>query len=322
MIDTKQKDKIYDFILASLWWPLPPEESRKLCLFKGAESLYVSIQKVLENPQFFINEIIEWIFSNKIIEDISIYISENSIQSSPADVCIFVMDERKNEAQSNNIKDDYKIDDYKIIVGKEDEDTNFTYRIERSNLTDKEIEDMTVIDTCDNLIDCIKQIKRNGGSLIFDHVDNETFSDKLQMLDGDLSKTIAQLLLEQLYTGWSKLTDLVKALAVSNPLKFDEEVAGTMYDYKLKHFLTFEASEIIPSQKLHGRYNWNGGYLVERKDGEILCFHFYEMNAYEDYLFNNSYLAYGKTGKHGYASLYRGEDGKVYFKLNLQIRLK
>lgn len=36
----------------------------------------------------------------------------------------------------------------------------------------------------------------------------------------------------------------------------------------------------------------------------------------------NAYLERGKTRRHGYASFYRGEDGNVYFKLNLQIRLK
>lgn len=40
------------------------------------------------------------------------------------------------------------------------------------------------------------------------------------------------------------------------------------------------------------------------------------------FLFANAYLERGKTHRHGYASLYRGDDGNVYFKLNLQVRLK
>ncbi len=52
---------------------------------------------------------------------------------------------------------------------------------------------------------------------------------------------------------------------------------------------------MMPSKKWSGKYDANGGYLVVKKDGAL---------------------------RHGYASLYRDDDGKVYFKLNLQIRLK
>ena len=71
-----------------------------------------------------------------------------------------------------------------------------------------------------------------------------------------------------------------------------------------------------------GKYDANGSYLVVKKDGEILCYHFYDQNRFEDFLFKNAYLERGKTRRHGYASLYRDEDSNVYFKLNLQIRLK
>lgn len=79
---------------------------------------------------------------------------------------------------------------------------------------------------------------------------------------------------------------------------------------------------MMPSKKWNGKYDANGGYLVVKKDGEILCYHFYDKNRFEDFLFKNAYLERGKTRRHGYAFLYRGDDGNVYFKLNLQIRLK
>ena len=70
------------------------------------------------------------------------------------------------------------------------------------------------------------------------------------------------------------------------------------------------------------KYDANGSYLVVKKDGEILCYHFYDQNRFEDFLFKNAYLERGKTRRHGYVSLYRDEDSNVYFKLNRQIRLK
>lgn len=200
--------------------------------------------------------------------------------------------------------------------------TNFTYRIEGYEFSDKEIKTINAIDSRTKIIDRVNSIRRKGGNLVFDHVDNETFRKNLSMLDGDLAITIAQLLIEQFNSGGRMFEDLVKSLSITNPLEFDQEDAEEMYTYKLKHLLTSAALGMMPSKKWSGKYDANGGYLVVKKDGEILCYHFYDKNRFEDFLFKNAYLERAKTHKHGYASLYRDEDGKVYFKLNLQVRLK
>lgn len=200
--------------------------------------------------------------------------------------------------------------------------TNFSYRIEGYDFSNEEIKAINAIDTRTKIIDRINAIRAKGADLVYDHVDNETFRKNLAMLDGDLAATIAQLLVEQFNTGARMFDELAKALSETNPLGFDKEDAEAMYIYKLKHLLTSAALGMMPSKKWSGKFDANGGYLVVKKDGEILCYHFYDRNRFEDFLFKNAYLERGKTRRHGYASLYRDEDGKVYFKLNLQVRLK
>ena len=200
--------------------------------------------------------------------------------------------------------------------------TNFSYRVEGYDFSDEEIEAINAIDTRTKIIDRIAAIRAKGADLVFHHVDNDTFRKNLAMLDGDLAATIAQLLVEQFNTGTRMFDELAKALAETNPLGFDKDDAESMYIYKLKHLLTSAALGMMPGKKWSGKFDANGGYLVVKKDGEILCYHFYDRNRFEDFLFRNAYLERGKTHRHGYASLYRDEDGKVYFKLNLQIRLK
>ena len=200
--------------------------------------------------------------------------------------------------------------------------TNFTYRIEGYDFSDEEIETINAIATRTKIIDRIEAIRAKGGELVFDRVDNETFRKNLSMLDTGLAVSVAQLLVEQFNIGGRMFEDLVKALAETNPLGFDKEDAEEMYIYKLKHLLTSAALGMMPAKKWSGRYDANGGYLVVKKDGEILCYHFYDKNRFEDFLFKNAYLERAKTHRHGYASLYRDEDGQVCFKLNLQIRLK
>lgn len=200
--------------------------------------------------------------------------------------------------------------------------TNFVYRIDGGDFSDEEIERINAIDTRTKIIDRIAAIGRKGGKLVFDKVDNDTFRRNLDMIDLGLGATIAQLLIEQFSTGARMFDELTDALAQSNPLGFDEVDAVEVYTFKLKKLLTSAALGMMPSKKWSGKYDANGGYLVVKKDGEILCYHFYDQNRFEDFLFKNAYLERGKTRRHGYASLYRADDGKVYFKLNLQIRLK
>lgn len=200
--------------------------------------------------------------------------------------------------------------------------TNFSYRVEGYDFSDEEIAQINAIDTRTKIIDRINAIRRKGADLVFDQVDHPTFRSNLRMLDSDLAATLAQLLIEQFNTGERMLEDLASALVISNPLELDKEDAESMYVYKLKHLLTSAALGLMPSKKWTGKYDANGGYLVVKKDGEILCYHFYDRNRFEDFLFKNAYLERAKTRRHGYASLYRGEEGRVYFKLNLQIRLK
>lgn len=200
--------------------------------------------------------------------------------------------------------------------------TNFSYRLDGYDFSDEEIDAINSIDTRTKIIDRINAIRAKGADLVFHHVDNDVFRKNLAMLDGDLAAIIAQLLVEQFNTGHRMFDELAHALAETNPIGFDKDDAEAMYVYKLKHLLTSAALGMMPGKKWSGKFDANGGYLVVKKDGEILCYHFYDRNRFEDFLFKNAYLERGKTRRHGYASLYRDEDGKVYFKLNLQIRLK
>ena len=172
------------------------------------------------------------------------------------------------------------------------------------------------------VIERVNAIKKKGASLVFDKVDNSTFRNNLVMLDGDLPVIIANLLLEQLNTGVSTLKELAERITETNPLKYDIEQTSPFYAYKIKHLLTSAALGMMPATAWSGRFDANGGYLVVKKDGEILCYHFYDRNRFEDYLFSNAYLERSSTTRHEYATIVKEIDGTLSFKLNFQVRLK
>lgn len=201
--------------------------------------------------------------------------------------------------------------------------TNFNFKIEGTSLSDEDIAKINSLNpTRNKVIERYKAITKKGCKLIFDKVDNSTFRNNLIMLDGDLPSIIANLLLEQLNSGVSTLKELVEQITETNPLGYDTEQASPFYAYKIKHLLTSAALGMMPATAWSGKFDANGGYLVVKKDGEILCYHFYDRNRFEDYLFSNAYLERSSTSRHEYASIIKENDGTLSFKLNFQVRLK
>ncbi len=201
--------------------------------------------------------------------------------------------------------------------------TNFNFKIEGATISEEDITGINSLNPKRNkVIDRVNAIKNKGGRLVFDKVDNPTFRNNLVMLDGDLPAIIAHLLLEQLNSGISTLKELAEKLTENNPLNYDVVHGSPFYVYKIKHLLTSAALGMMPATAWSGKFDANGGYLVVKRDGEILCYHFYDRNRFEDYLFSNAYLERSSTSRHEYASIIKEGDGTLSFKLNFQVRLK
>ncbi len=115
--------------------------------------------------------------------------------------------------------------------------TNFNFKIHGACLSDKDIADINSLNPKRNkVIDRVNAIKKKGGTLEFDKVDNQTFRNNLVMLDGDLPSIIAHLLLEQLNSGVSTLKELAEHITEVNPLGYDTEQASPFYAYKINIF--------------------------------------------------------------------------------------
>jgi hypothetical protein len=103
-----------------------------------------------------------------------------------------------------------------------------------------------------------------------------------------------------------------------NPLKFPRK---GLYEYKMKKFLCSVALGMNPSKEWDGHDEANGGYIIVTTDGDVLAYHIYNRDFFESYLLKNTKFEHGSSSRHKYASIYK-EDGKMYIKLNLQIRFK
>lgn len=200
--------------------------------------------------------------------------------------------------------------------------TNFDYKVVGYDFANEEIEAINAIDTKEKINDRYSAIVSKGAKLEFQNITNETFESNLTMLDGDMARIVAAMLVTSANTNEKRISELTHQLAIANPLNYNTDRAEDFYKYKLKNLLTTVALGMVPAKPWTGYYDANGGYIIVKEDGDIVCYHFYDRNRFESYLFNNAYLDRPSASRHGYGCLEKYENGEVHFKFNLQIRLK
>jgi type II restriction enzyme len=59
--------------------------------------------------------------------------------------------------------------------------------------------------------------------------------------------------------------------------------------------------------------------MITGNKREILCYHIYNRNEFENYLIANTKLETASSSRHDFGTIYE-KNGQLYFKLNLQIR--
>ncbi|MBR1958363.1 MAG: HpaII family restriction endonuclease, partial [Tidjanibacter sp.] len=106
-----------------------------------------------------------------------------------------------------------------------------------------------------------------------------------------------------------------------NPLNYDLSDGHDYYGYKVKTLMVCTALGMLPATTWSGRYDATGGYIVVKNDGDIICFHIYDRNLLEDYLFQNTKFDTPDMKRYEMGQVYK-KNGKFYFNLVLQIRFK
>lgn len=197
--------------------------------------------------------------------------------------------------------------------------TNITYRLTGYELSDEEIEEINAVKSH---VDRMSAIIEKGCHLKYHDIEHSVFKNNLQFLDSIMPEFIARCLLVDGTSDKTSIKDCVEEVAATNPFEFGGSDITAFYAHKMKVLLLDSALGMTPAKEWTGKYDANGGYLVVRKDGEIVCYHFYNRNDVEDYLYNNTRFERASREKYGFGALYRGLDDHVYFKLNLQIRFK
>lgn len=197
--------------------------------------------------------------------------------------------------------------------------TNFIYALNGTKISTALIDEINAISKGAKIKDRLAKIISTGNSLSFTETENSVFSNNLTLIDSALPRILAELVYLFYTTPNNSLASLVNEVSAKNPLGFDGSKNHPFYSYKIKRFLTDVALGMMPATVWTGELEATGGYLVVKGDGEILSYHIYNRNDFENYLLNNTKLETASSTKHGFGVIYE-KDNTQFFNLNLQIR--
>ncbi|MBT3206720.1 HpaII family restriction endonuclease [Candidatus Woesearchaeota archaeon] len=192
--------------------------------------------------------------------------------------------------------------------------TNFIFEI--LNFEPSAIDAVNSIDTRTKLKDRIEKIHTLGGAFRFSKIETESMEYNLSMVDSLIPKIMSTMLLEFYLNRTNGISSNLENI-FNNADTFGTDLISLQV--KVKRLLVAILLGFFAGKKWDGNYVSNGTIVV-KETGEQVGFHIIDKASLENYLFENIKFDTPSTTRHRFGSLILENNGKVYFKLNMQLR--
>ena len=166
-----------------------------------------------------------------------------------------------------------------------------------------------------------RKLSELSESIVFDKVLDETYEDNLILIDSNLPEIYGNMVLQHylhINEGIYNCIDLINLVANDNPLHYRRT---DIYAVKFKKLITASALGMTPGKVWDGKEAATGGYIIIKRDGDVLCYHLYNRNFFEEYLLNNTRFDRPSASRYDYGYVY-DIAGEKYIDLNVQVRFK
>lgn len=190
--------------------------------------------------------------------------------------------------------------------------TNFIYEIVGASLTDATIDEINQIETKSKIRDRIQAIQTQSAQLKFYACENAIYESNLRKVDSEMPMMLASALLRFFSMEGQK------ALS-SYPMSIAQAGRASEVDIRLKDFVHHTMLGIFPTKAWDGQLT-SVGVLIVKQDGSIVFYHLNQINMLKDYFYHHAFFDTPSSTRHRFGLIYR-EQGKLLFKLNLQLRL-
>lgn len=191
--------------------------------------------------------------------------------------------------------------------------TKFIFKIDLNNISLEETRNLRPGK------EIVTFLLNNGCSLNFDKTSNNIFTSNLMMTDYVMPQLLANIILIYFSSRNSTLTSILEIIENDNFLNIPANYLPIFYKYKIKQLLVNIALGMMPATIWNGNFTANGGYIIVKETGDIICYHIYDKNRFENYLFNNIKLDTPSLSRHDCGYIYEN-NGNHYIDLPLQLR--
>lgn len=192
--------------------------------------------------------------------------------------------------------------------------TNFVFKI-------KEIDDSVVskLKEIEGVKSLLQAITTFGGKLEYQNISSEIFEKNLRKVDTVMPEILGHILVAYYLGFGSSISDILNNLDYRKNTILNYGLNKQDYQFKIKGLLHNIALGLVPNTQWDGLHKAQGGYIIVREDGEIVCYHVYNIDAFRNYLFLNTKLDTPSTTRYKFGTIYKNND-EYYINLNLQIR--
>lgn len=186
----------------------------------------------------------------------------------------------------------------------------------------------------DEIMDEFNSITVNGGrgwskckeyltdkniDLQFTATQNPIYNDNLFLIRESMSKIMAWCVKDRLIDspGNYEVMETVERMVESNPLSVPNP--QIYYEKAIKDFLMAGFTGMTAGKPWDGKEQVNGGYISVMDDGDVLCYHSNDREAFRDYLYRNTHFEYVSADKYVWSRIIKIEN-EYYLPLNVSVR--
>jgi hypothetical protein len=198
--------------------------------------------------------------------------------------------------------------------------TGFVYKVGGKKMNNDLAGSINAIVGGRKIQDRVNKIYDSQCNLEYNSVENDVFYNNLCMIDSNLPKIIAWMMADCYKNRDMNIKRAVERITKINPLGYNLTKGHDFYGYKIKSLMVASALGMLPAKTWSGQLEATGGYIIVKNDGDVICFHLYDRNLLEDYLFQNTKFETPTGERYNLGQIYCNSEKQYFFNLNLQIR--
>lgn len=162
-------------------------------------------------------------------------------------------------------------------------------------------------------------IQYGGIKPVFIGTQYKRLNDNLQYIRESMPALLGEIFRQGIIVDRERngVREITARIAKKDPLGYGSEA---MYEKVVKDFLFASFSGLTASRKWDGKEQVNGGYIVVKEDGEVLCYHANDREEFRDYLYRETFIEYVSCKKYEWGYAEKDRHGDWILPLNGSVR--